>query len=258
MYHADGTVHFSDLKQLAKSPAHYLHAVMFPRVATRPMRIGTLVDFALIGDASPIIFDGDRRGKAWETFRDSFPAGTEIYTRAEAVDAHQIIASARLDPQAREYLGLDDPTRRTQVPLSWTVNGVPRSTRGVDVLIGNRLVDLKVTNCTEPGRFGWHARKMMWHAQLADYEEACRQNNIDVSGGLYLVGIESTAPHCVTVLRMTPAALEEGRRCVASWIETFKSCAESNQWPGYVQSPVDLDVDAPSFGEAEELDEEAA
>jgi len=253
--HADGTVHFSDLKKFAQSPAHYRHSVECPRETSRPMRIGSLVDMALLTELQPLVYEGDRRGKAWADFRLAH-LGQEIYTRAELEDAETIITAARRDPLAREYLGLDNPERRTQVPLRWTVDGVPRSTRGVDVLIGNKLVDLKVTNSTQPGRFVWHARRSLWHCQLADYAEACAQNGIDVSGGLFLVGIESSAPYPVTVLRMTPGALEAGRRCLASWMEMYRACADAGQWPGYAQSPVDLDVEMfdLSVGDGDEED----
>lgn len=268
MMHPDGTVHFSDLKQFAKSPAHYRHSVEHPRETTRPMRIGSIVDMMLLTSNMPLVYQGDRRGtKAWEDFvrgaRHLLREGEEIYTQPEYDDALPIVQAAIQSDIAREYLGLlpldskeEDldyaASRRTQVPLKWEVNGIPRSTRGIDVLIGNRLVDLKVTNSTQPKQFRYHALKMLWHAQLADYEEACGQNGIDVSGGLFLVGIESTAPYPITVLRMTEGAIEAGKRCLAAWLEQYKACSDANVWPGYVQCVQDLDVDAVWFGDEEE------
>lgn len=253
----DGPVHFSDLKQFAKSPAHFFHSATRVRETTRPMRVGSLVDLALLTDKKPLVYEGDRRGKAWDAFKDAHP-GEDLYTSAEADDAASTIMAARLDPMAREYLGLDDPTRRTQVPLKWRVNGIDRETRGVDVIVGNRMADMKITNTTKPGLFAWHARKMLWHCQLADYEEACKQNGIDVSGGLYLCGIEATMPHCTTVLRLTPNAIEEARRCLAAWHESYKICRDSDQWPGYVQCPVDLDCEVFGAGDDDEGEEVAA
>ncbi len=242
MMHADGTVHLSDLKRFALSPAHYRDSVLHPRETTRQMRIGTLVDMLLLTDRVPVVYAGERRGNAWKAFREKFP-GEEIFTESEHDDARAIAATVRRDPLAIEYLGLDDPDRRTQVPLKWETNGVPRSTRGIDVITRGKLVDLKVTNSAHPDRFAWHARRQLWHAQLADYADACEQNGIAFPNGVFLVGVEATPPHCVTVLRMGESALTEGRKCIALWIEQFKACAASGEWPGYVQSPVDLDVE---------------
>lgn len=241
MMHADGTVHFSDLKQIAKSPAHYAHSVTQQRETTRPMRIGSIVDRVLLTDEDVPVYAGDRRGKGWDGFVAANP-GRELYTQSEWDDAQPIIRAAQNDPMAQEYLGLlETSKRRTQVPLRWETNGVPRSTRGIDVLYERRLVDLKVTNTTQPGRLVHHARNMLWHAQLADYTDACEQNLLDVVG-LYLVCIEATAPHCVTVLELDRSAIEAGHRCIAGWIETYKVCASSGSWPGYAQSPVDMTV----------------
>ena len=250
--HPDGTVHFSDLKKFAQSPAHYRHSVTHPIEPTRPMRIGSLVDMMLLTYKQPCVWPGTRSGSEWGLFK-SANAGREIYTTSELADAQSIVAAAIVDPIAHKFLGLGNRYRLTQASLSWESNGVPRSTRGVDVLTDGMLVDLKVSHTTNPSRMAHHARRMMWHAQLADYAEACRQNGIPVPHGLYILGIESKAPHCVTALRMTPEAIEEGDRCVAMWIEQYKVCRESNRWPGYAQSACDMMID--SF-EGAELGEE--
>jgi hypothetical protein len=138
---------------------------------------------------------------------------------------------------------------RTQVPLRWEMQGVPFSTRGIDVVGDGWITDLKTTQSTEPDRFMYHARNMLWHAQLACYEEACKQNGIDVSKGVFLVGIESKPPNVATVIRLSPEALADGMRCVVAWIEMLKACEANDHWPGYVQCVVDM----PGLDEAPEL-----
>jgi hypothetical protein len=233
----DGCLHFSDLKQFARTPAHFRHAIEHPREATRAMRKGTLTDLTLLGGEPPPIWSGTRQGKAWKEFA-ARNAGEEICTQAELDEAEQIAAAVKSNALAMKYL-----TGRAQVRLEWEMLGIRCATRGVDVVGDRWISDLKVTRTAEPERFSWHARSMLWHAQLAFYDEACRQNGIDTSEGCYLVGAEAEAPHPVTVMRVTPRALEAGAKCIHLWLEQLRACEATNEWPGYVQSVVELDVD---------------
>lgn len=235
----DGRVHFSDLKQFARSPMHYRHAVTTTREATRAMRVGTIVDRLLLGGKAPPVFEGDRRGKEWKAF-EAAHAGQEIVTRAEFDDAEPIAVAALADPLARQYLA-----GQHQVRLEWEMLGVRCSTRGVDCVGDGWISDLKITSTTEPSRWIWHARRMHWHAQLAWYAAGCAANNIDTSRGLFLVGVEAAPPHPVTVLRLSPRALEEGQRCCHLWLEQLRACEATGMWPGYAQSVCDLDFEEP-------------
>jgi hypothetical protein len=243
--HPDGTLHFSDLKLFSLSAAHYAYAIEHAgeREVTPAMRMGILVDRLLLTpERPPMVAGEDRRSLEYKALRAGTPPEEEVFTNPELARAMVAVEAVRRDAVARDYLGLDDPERRTQVPLRWELQGVARSTRGLDVLSRNRVVDLKFTQTANPYRFASQARRMGWHAQLADYVEACAQNGIDTSGGAFLVGVEARPPYPVTVLRMTPEALDEGRRMLASWIEDYKACELADAWPGYVQAPVDLEI----------------
>lgn len=259
MSEKDDTIHFSDLKWMASSPAHFLYHSTHPRQPTQAMRLGTLVDMMLLTDRKPVVFGGERRaGREWELFRTAH-AHMDIFTRNEYEQATAIAAAVSENDVAVEYLGLGPGirSRKTQLPLKWETNGVRRSTRGLDVILpGGRIVDLKMTYCTEPSRLSHHARQMFWNVQLADYRDACEQNNIDISGGLYLLCVESKPPYPVTCLRMTDEALDEGKRCIELWIATYKSCLDAGQWPGYVQSVTDIQFSEWSRNTSEEIEEE--
>lgn len=235
-------VHFSRLKKFALSAAHYRHSVDNEIETTRAMRLGTLVDMLLLTDKTPIVSSLNRNSLDYKSLRKRTPEEIDIFSTAEHEEGLAMVAAAEAHPIARDFLGLDDPDRRTQIPLEWTSMGIPRGTRGLDVVTKKRLVDLKCTQTTNPGPFGWHARRMFWHAQLADYVEACAQNEIDISGGVYLLGIESSAPYPITALRMTEGALLEGSKLVRKWLEAYRSCDLAGVWPDYTQSPVDLEI----------------
>jgi hypothetical protein len=206
------------------------------------MRVGTVVDHVLTGSECPPVFNGERRGNVWREFvaecaAGGVPAG-DILTAPELEEGAGIARCARANPLLTQFL-----TGRPQVPLKWETQGVPRSTRGIDCVGDGWISDLKVSNSAEPDRLSRHARTMLWHAQLADYADACAQNGIDTAKGLYLVVVEASAPHPATVMKLSARALEEGRKCIATWIEQYKACVASGVWPGYVQSVVELEID---------------
>jgi exodeoxyribonuclease VIII len=243
------TLHFSDLKRIATSPAHYKYALGSPREVTRAMRIGTYADRLVFGGTLPPVFDGKRQGVRWEEFAAAHGDVQEIMTTTEADEAFAIAQSVRSQPLAMQYL-----TGRAQVGLTWRVGDVECSTRGVDCVGDGWISDLKCTNSAEPRALQWHARRMLWHAQLCWYAAGCRQNGIDVSKGLYLVAAESKAPYPATVLQLSPRAIEEGERCIAAWLERYRQCRDADAWPGYSQSVVEWEIDSP-FG-LEGLDDE--
>lgn len=234
-------LHFSNIKALATSAAHFRYALDHPKPMTGPMLAGMLLDRLLTGGKVPPVYPGsdkgnmNRQGNAWKDWVTSCGAAfgwkpDELPTLSEMDEAHTIAAVVRKDPLAMEYL-----TGRPQVPLEWETMGVRRVTRGIDVVGGGWISDLKLTADAKPDRLMRHAESMLWHAQLADYREACRQNGIDTSKGVYLVAIESRPPYVSTVLEITDAMLEEGEACVHKWIEKYKGCVASGHWPGYSQ-----------------------
>lgn len=256
--HPDGAVHFSLLKKMALSPLHYAEACraacLEQNEPTRQMRVGTGAHFQLLGprDGHRIVaFEGDTRtGAVWKSFAAEHE-GAEILTAPEWADATAIAEAVRRDPIAAPLL-----EGRHEVPLRWDDGGITCATEGVDIVGKGRLVDLKTTPSTEPEKWKRHAFGMHYPAQLMFYAEGARQNGIDVHEGLYLIGVESCPPYAVTVLKLTPATEDHGRRCVALWLEQLRRCEENDFWPGYTQQVVDFDL--PPWMVAVDDDSEAA
>ena len=255
----DGRVHFSQLKQFARSPAHYRVACERPWQPTRAMRIGTIAHRLILG-ARPgheiTIWDGQRKGSAWLEFKLA-NAGKEIVTMDEVVEAQAIADAALLSPVLVELL----EGARCEVPLTWTDARIECATSGVDILRDRdgTIADLKTCSTTEPRRWAAHAVAMSYPAQLAFADAGARANGFEPRRHL-LIGIEATAPHCVVVLELTPAMLAEGRKACTLWLERLRSCEENDVWPGYTDAVVPLDVPdwmAASEDDEIEIDEEA-
>lgn len=268
-------LHFSDLKILGTgSPAHFKYALDHPRTMTPAMRLGMLVDRILTGGRVPPTYPGappdpksktgernmTRQGKAWKAWAASQAVDgnwteDELPTKTESDEADEIARAVASNDLAMQYL-----TGRPQVALQWEVMGVVRATRGIDVVGPTWFTDLKVTANAKPDdrHLLRHAVDMQWHAQLADYREAARQNGLDVKGGAYLVTIESKPPYVATVLQASEAILVEGEKCIHLWMERYKQCRDANHWPGYSQCEVVWEpweprgIELTGFGDDEE------
>lgn len=247
-------IHFSDLKKMALSPAHFRCSVAESFEATRNMRIGTIVHHMVLGGNKrhPVmLFDGEsRRGKEWERFAEMH-AGFEIVTAPEWREADPIAEAVKADPCARQLL----EGARFEVPLTWTDAGIPCETHGLDIVAAHHVADLKVTSCTEPRTWMRHATKLLYHAQMAWYERACQANSIDVTDGMFLIGVESSPPYAVTCLRLGPDVLLQGHKSCAIWMERLRTCLENDHWPTYTQTVLDFELPAWASDEAAEAAE---
>lgn len=244
------TPHFHDLKVLGtKSPEHYLALVTTPTAIREAeydkpaFRFGRLTHAVVLGVGEVNVFKGERRaGKAWEDFAAGKDPRT-IYKADEVTEAERIAAVLRSHPLAAELLEGDH-----EVPVEWTMLGRRVATRGLDTINRKRRrhVELKTTNNAEPHTFQRAALRYGYHAQCAMYDDAARSLGIDVDEH-FVVAVETSAPYAVTVHRLSPRLLDEGRKLVRSWMERLQACEGANEWPGYAQSIVDWDMDA-DFG----------
>lgn len=245
--HADGFVHISDLKWMAKSPYHYRYACEGPRKeASDEMRVGALFDSMVFpGHRRPyVVYEGRRYGKKWDAFED-LHANDDIYTVSEyerAKGAADELLKGPTGEAARPYL-----IGQHQLVMQWEAfgvqfaSGIEGERGGIDVLGDDHafIADTKLTNCTEPLQFARHARKQLWPQQLVCYAEALVKKPRE----LVLIGVESTPPHVVTVLTLTPAMIDRAYQSLVLWTEKLRACDASGRWPGYSDAVCECDVD---------------
>ncbi len=244
-------LHFSTLKAMALSPAHFKHALNNPLEATRSMRVGTILHHLVLGGQPGVrlvCFDGTRRGKEWEAFKVA-NEDAEIMTSGEWQEAELMAASVRRDVPAMSLI----TGARYEVPLAWESCGLPRETRGLDIIGPGYIADLKSTQSAEPARFGRLAANLFYPEQLADYREACRANAIDAPVA-YLIAVENKAPYPVTVHRMPSEVMDNALKRVVKWLESVRACTEADVWPGYAQSVLEFEM--PAWADADEEPEE--
>lgn len=227
--------HFHDLKRMSKSPAHYLAGLGVEGTDSAAFRFGRLVHALTLG-GTVHVFEGSRRaGKEWEAFLEG-KNERDVYKTDEVADARKVADALKAHPLAAPLF-----EGSHEVPAEWSMNGRKVATRGIDILHPRRVVDLKTTNNAEPYAFQRGALRYAYHAQLAMYLDAAHALGARPEEA-YVIAVETNAPYAVTVHRLSPRLLDEGRKLVRSWMERLQACEEADEWPSYVQSVVDWDV----------------
>lgn len=230
---AENRVHFSRLKLLSRSPAHYLAA---QGKNTYAMERGSALHSLILGGAEVIAYPGkQRRGKDWESFKADHP-GAIILTRTESSKTFAMAASVRSHKLAMSVL-----EGQHEVEVDWTFLGRDCQSH-VDVIGADYVTELKSTADAQPDRFNWHARRMWYLAQLAFYDSAVRTKGLCQPKAHYIVAVESAPPFVVEVFKCTERAIEHGHKTIRLWFERLLSCESARTWPGYCQSIVPLDV----------------
>lgn len=264
---------FSLLKLMAECPAKYLHACQQPQddsLASRlgalnpgvksrseALRFGTAVHLMLLGDDKKIAVytAGKRAGKAWEVFqKDAGERGcAEILNAREHAIARGVVDALRRHPVAQRLL-LDGTVIEQKIEWSW-MGKACRSTP--DARSKTHLVDLKTAQTAHPGMFARQGARFYYHAQAAFYLQALEAAKLPVPSDAYVIAVEKTLPHPVTVMRFDAESLDVGARLLRLWMEQLLQCESANVWPEYVPAPAiaDFTLAQPS-GFAVEIDGE--
>lgn len=238
-------VRFSRLRNLARSPRHYLESCLTDRPDTLALRMGRGSHAATFGQ--PIaIWDGvtdsgrarPRSGKDWELFRAEH-AGAEILNAKEYAAAKALADSLRRHERASGLIYSSGTF--LEHPIDWTYRG-RRCQSHLDVFHPNRYVaDLKCVRDSQLDRFARTAIWSHYHAQLAFYMAAAENIGMPVTEA-FLIVVENTPPYDVTVRPLTAAALDAGDRLWRQWFDTLLMCERDGVWPGYAQADVPIDA----------------
>jgi hypothetical protein len=201
-----------------------------------PMELGTATHALILGTKRVMSYPGAvRRGKEWEAFQIDH-ADALILNKSDNERAHRMAEAVAGYRHAHDLM-----SGQPEQQILWSLNG--RECRSTpDSYSPVWVADLKTTRSSEPGWFSRCAIRAHYHTQLAWYRMALIASGFARPCEAYIVAVESTAPYPVTVFRLTQRAMEAGERQIHAWFERFRACEESQQWPPYAQSAVDLDL----------------
>ena len=239
---------FSTLKHFAQSPAHFRYWNGREMEPSAAMLIGSATHSFKLGGLPVATYDKTRRGAEWESFK-AANAGCIILSTKEYAAAVAAADAIAANFEAMRHFGEDSGVNERLI--EWDFSGVPfRSTpdRYYGPNDAATLVELKTTRSAQPAKFLRDATARHYHAQLGVYREALRSVGVTVARAV-IVAVETVPPYNVTVLELTDRALNVGYRTACGWLEQYKVCEASGEWPGYAQGPIPFDI-----VEEEELD----
>lgn len=185
------------------------------------------------------VYDGIRRGKAYDAHREQHPRTAvlnpsemdEIRAAADAIHRHPAVARLLAEGQG-------------EVSVTWTdrATGLPCKGR-IDWLNPKRgFVDLKTSGTVHERRVGALSVRNQWHGQLAHYADGLRANGIDLPA--WLITAEGKDANDVAVWEVDDGVpdggLHIGATIRAEYLAIIARCVAEDDWPGRHPHPQPL------------------
>jgi len=186
-----------------------------------------------------VVYDGTRRGKAWDEFREA-NAGREILTASEHETVWTIAQATLRHPDVPDLLrhGVAEGVIQWQDKAS----GADCKARvdWYDVKSA-RLVDLKTARDVSPRGFAKAMIHFNYDLQLAFYADGLRALDLEVCD-VYVIAAQNCAPWDVAVYEIGPDWYERGRQLYRERLEIYQSCLDRDYWPGCCPRAMELEV----------------
>lgn len=231
----------STLLHLAKSPAHYRHAVETGGKDTPALKLGRLGHTCILEpdrfEAETVVWKGRRQGKAWDEFEaKNTEAGLTIITPGELDQCLGMAVAVAAHPVAGPYLyGQPDPLVEASHRWVHETTGILCKSRFDHVSkAGRRIVDLKTARDASELEFGRAAARLRYHTKAAFYSDAYR-DHFGFLPTFVLVVVEKEPPYGVAVYTVGQDAIDAGRIEYRELLGKLKRCRESDSWPGIAQ-----------------------
>lgn len=238
-YQARDAVNFSTLKHMVHSPKHYQHACKVRgadsagRLKGRGTHTAVLepdrftIDYALF-KPEPGKDKAIRRGERWEAFK-AMHAEENILKLDEYEHCLSAARAVREDPLAKEILARTEKEQS----IEWIDEdtGIRCKSR-LDMIGPDGIWDLKGVRSTDSRVISLEVARMMYHAQLAWYQEGVKRAR-GLTLGCYLMCVEHAAPHDVAVNDAGgEEAIYQGWESCRLWLNRVAECRASGKWPG--------------------------
>jgi hypothetical protein len=259
-YDAIDALNVSRLKNIKRSPQHYLHALT-NRVERPCLVQGNAVhvavleperyshEFAMWTRRTEAGAMAPRKGQHWDSFKAEC-AGKTILTSDENTLAQDISDAVRRNELAMHYLAGGDP----EVTLEWSIadelGGRPAKSRldWITTIDGKPvLVGLKTARDCRRFAFGSQAAKLSYHWAWAFYHDAYESLTGIAARSVEIV-VEVAAPHAVAVYRIPDDVIEQGREEYWNAVKLLNECEATGVWPGPEPKEEFLSLPSWAFG----------
>ena len=244
-YRAREGVSSTDLKKIAKSPAHFRYWKDNPEESTPALLFGRAVhkyvlekekfneEFAV----APEVNKRTKEGKAqWLLFQDQ-NEGKDIISLEDFEKIKAMRETLYQTPFVRQLLkGKKEVSYFTEDDeTGLTIKCRP----DCQTQIGDThiLIDYKSCSDASGDKFMRDAINLMYDLQMAFYKDIMDK----VTGyehSVIFIAQEKTPPYCVNVLEANEYFLKSGRDMYRTYLNIYKECSESGNWYGYTNGQV--------------------
>lgn len=255
-YATINALNYSSLKYMMRSPKHYRWHKDHPKQPTEAMRLGAATHTVMLEPHKAdgfVIYEGIRRGKAWEEFC-SQNQDKQILTKSQSEYLVNMCVALRKSPIAMRYLEAPGPT---EVVMVWRDKAAGVVCKGrMDKLAtvdGRRyIVDLKTTRDARPFKFGNEAYRLGYHIQDAMYCGGYWYLHGEILP-IVTIAIENVAPYDVVVYSVPDDVMQKGQDDYALLVKRLLECELLNEWPGEYEQEQQLSL--PTWAYGEEVDD---
>lgn len=258
-------VSITRLKEMGRSPMHYLHRLTNPK-ESKPLTLGTAAHTAVLEperfETQFAVWDErtesgnlrPRRSKDFDAFRDAH-AGQTIITGYEHRLALAIAASVRSNADAMHYLATGEP----EVTMQWEMGGqvcrgrVDWFTRVCPPLQPGgalpHLVGLKTSRDCRHFAFGSQAAKLGYPLQWGFYYDGYKWIRESEARVVEIV-VEPESPHAVAVYEIPQDIIDEGRDKYQNLMLRLAECESTGHFPGPQEHEEKLSLPSWYYGAA--------
>lgn len=234
-YHADPTsVSASGMKEILRSPAHFLHGLTHPK-SSNSMDLGTITHTLILGTGQEYVaVEGNRNRNDVKAAIAEAEAEGKLVLKPDQLKAAERMADAVLTHRTAGPLFLDPG--RSELSMFWhdPAFDVIRRCRWDRFRDDGVGIDLKTGKSAEP--FKDIPKAILdWKYDLSAswYLAVAAGLGVDVTA-FALVFVEATEPHPVVVVEPDDEFLARGAALAEKALTTYRNCLDEGAWPGYL------------------------
>ena len=257
VYHSWDAISNSALGYLQRSPAHLRAYLERDEIDSKELRIGSAAHCLIL---QPELFkhefctyDGTRRGKAWEEFKQA--AGKKVVlSKDEQNLVEDMAAAVKFHPDAAEFLA-DATAREASGIWEDERTGVVCKLRS-DLVNDNlaTIVDVKTTRDARRDAFERSIFTYGYHRQAAMYLDGWQALGRNYEHFVFIC-VEKEPPFAVALYRLRDDVVELGRKELRELLNRYQTCIESDDWGAYEAGVHDIGIPAWAINKIENGEE---
>ena len=245
-YHSGEGLGSSHLRELLRSPLHYITRVNTPSKETPAMKLGTAVHCAILEPErfeieyieAPVIDRRTKDGKAlWSELEQS---GRIVLTADEYLKITQMASAVKNHEIASKLISggvAEQSVYWNQKVSSLDVSEILCKARPdyiKPLKKGYVIVDIKTTQDASISEFQKKAYyQWLYHLQAAHYVRGFEAITGEKVVAFMYVAIESEPPYAISVFKAGDDYLEAGKKKTHELYELYANCVANNSWPSY-------------------------